>query len=335
MTNSPEIKYGKQLDSTKLKKSLNKENSIALAKKASEEIVPGATLSGCPICKSSDFKLLQTIYNFSYYECCECNVAFVGNPPAESELSKIYNSDYYTSANKQLLSDMADFRVKHIAEPKFEYISKNITTENNSWLDIGCGIAEMLYVASQNGFVVRGLETKTEERNFGKKRFGVDIDEKSITKENISEFYGKWGVISLFGVLEHVLDPLSLLASIQKIQIKNDNLVLEVPHFPSLSAYSQIAFPEQVNRIMHPPLHLFLFSVRSLEIMLTNSNYEITNVWYFGQDFYEMFSTLGLFALDLDGSILHQKISMLMSEFQQVIDNSKLSEEVLLIAKRV
>lgn len=334
MASLPVLKYGKKIDNYKLKGKLNKKESIFLAKQASETITSGTALSCCPVCNSTNFEFLQTIYGFSYYNCCSCNVAFVANPPSDKEISKIYNSDYYSSANKVLLADVADYRVINIAEPKVEYIIKNITTTKKTWLDIGCGIAEILHVASRYGFKVLGLETNEEARKFGVENFGVDIVDTYITKDNFHEFYGMWGVISLLGVLEHIKDPSSLIASISPTQKKNDNLIIEVPHFPSISAYSQISFPEMVNRIMHPPLHLFLFSIKSLEYILNKNNYEITHTWYFGQDFYEVFSTLGLLAEDLENSLLQEKMSMLISDFQQIIDNNKLSDEVLLIARK-
>ena len=69
-----------------------------------------------------------------------------------------------------------DFRVENIAKPKVRYIVDNLTTKKKTWLDIGCGIGEVLHVASCNGFKVLGIETNKEEREFGIEKFEVEID---------------------------------------------------------------------------------------------------------------------------------------------------------------
>jgi hypothetical protein len=132
-----------------------------------------------------------------------------------------------------------------------------------------------------------------------------------------------------------VISPNSILSDVSRIQAPGDNLVIEVPHFPSISALSQVTFPEHVNRMMHPPLHLFLFPIKALQRMLAAHGYKINAAWFFGQDFYEMLSTLGLFAKNLEGSALHESLSSLMSDFQKVIDDHGLSDEVLVVAEKI
>jgi hypothetical protein len=86
---------------------------------------------------------------------------------------------------------------------------------------------------------------------------------------------------------------------------------------------------------MHPPLHLFLFPLKALSKMLESFGYEIRAAWFFGQDFYEVFSTLGLFADNLNGSSLHRAIAPLINDLQHVIDKSELSDEILVVAEKI
>jgi len=331
-----EIKHGKKLDSYKIKKDLNKIDSIEKSKKASTSILAGHDIKNCPICFEEDKKLLGTIYNFTYYECLNCGVAYVLNQPIDTEIEKIYNSDFYTGMNKILLANdnIIDFRVKNIAEPKFNYIKKNITNDKNSWLDIGCGVGEVIYVASNNGFKTFGIETNENEREYGINKFGLSITNEYINEKTIDKYLKNYGIISLFSVLEHIKNPHSIIKNISSIQEKNDNLIIEVPHFPSISAYSQLTFPDHVNRMMHPPLHLFLFSLKAIEMLLKSYSYEISNVWFFGQDFYEFFSTVSIFA-NMNESILYEKLHPLFDDFQEVIDKKELSDEMLIIARKI
>jgi hypothetical protein len=156
-----------------------------------------------------------------------------------------------------------------------------------------------------------------------------------VSERTLDQYSGRWGVVSLFSVLEHVRRPNIIKRDIAKIQSKGDNLVVEVPHYPSISAASQISFPEQVNGMMHPPLHLLLFSFAAIQKMLRNYDYKVKAVWYFGQDFYEMFSTLGLFNKGLNDSALDHALAPLVNDLQNVIDEHSLSDEMLIVAEKI
>ncbi|PKM77604.1 MAG: hypothetical protein CVU90_07070 [Firmicutes bacterium HGW-Firmicutes-15] len=334
-----EITLGKKLDSYALNRDLDKHQSIKICADVSTKVKPGKVLTRCPLCDSDRINYLQTIYNFDYSECNNCRVAFVSNPPEDIDIENLYKSDSYTRNNNKLFSSDStiDFRIKNISKPKVEYLLKRLHTPKKSWLDIGCGIGEVLYVLSMIGnWNTLGVETNDFERIYGNEHFGLNIIDKYVNADNIKDFDKKFGVISLFGVLEHIKNPNELISQISLIQETNDNLILEVPNYPSLSVYSQLTFPEYVNRGMHPPLHLFLFSLNSLELMMEKFGYKITHAWYFGQDFYEIWSTLALFTNNkLNNSLLHNNVSLLINDFQQVIDNQRLSDEIIIIAKKM
>jgi len=331
-----DFEFGKSIDSFILKKNLDKAESISEAKKNSTFIEPGLRIDTCPICADEKRDYLQTIYRFEYYECSNCGVVYLANMPTDEQIEKIYNSQYYTNCNRKLYAsdNITGYRKKNIAEPKVEYIMPRLTTSQKNWLDIGCGIGEILSVVTEKGYAAVGIETNDMEIEYGKTKFGVEILKLHINEENI-ETLGNYGVISLFGLLEHVTDPHAVIGNLARLQKKNDNLIIEVPHFPSISAYSQIAFPDHVNRMMLPPLHLFLFSLTSLQLLLEKYSYRIIHVWYFGQDFYEFISTLAFFAPQLNDSEVYQKLSSMTNGLQQVIDQHRLSDEVLIIAKKL
>ncbi|MBY3180230.1 class I SAM-dependent methyltransferase [Rhizobium laguerreae] len=331
------IKRGKPIDSGRLKKDLNKQGSIAAARAFSEQIEKGALLEKCPACGSSAHHKLLTVYGFDYHECEGCGSAFVCNPPADEALSAAYRSDYYTEAQKVLYANdsIIDYRVAQVFTPKVEFAIEHSRASKKTWLDIGCGVGETLSVAKGHGYTILGLEPNVMQAEYAVQRFGVEVRQDYISKDTVSKYRGQYGVISMFSVLEHVPDPNQILADVSAIQGEGDTLVIEVPHFPSISTMSQMTFPNHVNRMMHPPLHLFLFSLRALEAMLKRHGYKINAAWLFGQDFYEMISTLGLLAPALNQSKLLSALSPMMSDLQAVIDNHDMSDEVLLVAERV
>ena len=331
------IRYGKSIDSYELKKHLDKKSSIDRSKEASMSIKLGDEIESCSICSSKDRNYLESIYDYNYQECLYCGLVYVSSPPGEGPLSDLYHSEFYSfDVNKILRAndDIIDYRIKNIAYPKVEYVLENKTTSKKTWLDLGCGAGEILSVASKKGFKCLGIETNKINQDYAASKFGLKVVDGYINGSTLHKHVHKWGVISMFGVLEHLSNPTSILKSISEIQEKDDNLIIAVPHFPSIAAYSQLTFPDVVNRGMYPPCHLFLFSVKSLETLLNRYSYEITNIWFYGQDFYEFFSTFSIFIKNLNNSILHQKLLPLINKFQEVIDREKLSDEILVIATK-
>lgn len=330
-------KFGKKIDSTFLKRDLNKIKSVADAKNFSLSIKPGLTIESCPICHGKEIIFLQAIYGFKYYECKYCGVAFVADPPVENDIEMIYSTGYYNNMNQTLLANdnVIDYRVENIAKPKVDYIQKNITTNKKSWLDIGCGVGEILSVVSSRGWAAQGIETNKLESEYAKKKFGLNIEREYLNENNISKYSNKFGVISLFGVLEHLPRPQVMIKNIASLQEKGDNLIIEVPHFPSISAICQVTFPDLIDRVMHPPLHLFLFSLKSLEVLLKSDGYQIKHVWFFGQDFYEFLCNIARRIPDFNNSILYAKMGPLINDFQQTIDNQQLSDEILVVAEKI
>jgi 2-polyprenyl-3-methyl-5-hydroxy-6-metoxy-1,4-benzoquinol methylase len=331
------IKRGKPIDSWFLKRDLDKSASILKSKLFSVAISPGQTVERCLACGHEKTVELTKVYGFTYNECVECGSAFVVNPPSEADISAAYRSDYYSDANKVLLANdkIIDSRTEMVARPKVKFVIDNLTTTKKSWLDVGCGVGEILGAVKDHGFTTLGLETNAMEAEFARRKFGVEVREEYVTADTLPRYQNKYGVISLFSVLEHVPHPNDILQTVSRAQMPGDNLVVETPHFPSVSAFSQVCFPEKINRMMHPPLHLFLFSTKAMELMLTRAGYEIISIWYFGQDFYEFFSTLAIMNQSLNNSRLSSVMLEMGSAFQQAIDDKGLSDEMLIVARKL
>lgn len=335
-TSNSVVRRGKPLDSNRLKRGLNKAASIQAAAAFSQAIQPGPRIEQCPVCLDIRQRQLATIYGFSYVECGGCGSAYVVNPPTDADISAAYRSNYYTAANKALLANPATigYRLSQVATPKVAFVVEQSGRNIGRWLDIGCGVGEVLAAARTRGFETLGIETNVMEAAFGREHFGLDIVEKYISPENIHEFKGRFEVISLFSVLEHVRNPSALLSTVGSLQRPSGTLVIETPHFPSLSAFSQMAAPNLVNRMMHPPLHLFLFSIEGVESMLASAGYTIKARWMFGQDVYELVTTLAE-QLPIAGSRLNETLVSLTNGFQEVVDRHDLSDEMLIVAEKI
>ncbi len=330
------IRHGKPIDSARLKVNVDKQRSIDSARTISLSVTPSASrLQRCPICAGKQLSEVCLIYRFEYAQCADCGTLLVVNPPSEEELKKLYSSEYYTASNRALYANdnVLEYRLRNIAGPKVAHVLQAISPRPNSWLDIGCGTGEILKVAADSGLSVFGIETNEMQRNFAKERFGLDVRDVFVSAATVGTV-PSCEVVSLFSVLEHVLDPVSLLQVLASRQAPGSYLVVEVPHYPSLSVASQATFRESVNRMLHPPFHLFLFSEGSLVSLLERHGYEALDCWFFGQDVFEVLSTLSLVVPGLQNSRLEPTLLPLTNALQAVVDQNGLSDEMLLIARK-
>jgi 2-polyprenyl-3-methyl-5-hydroxy-6-metoxy-1,4-benzoquinol methylase len=329
--------FSKKLDISKLKSGIPKLDSCKKAKNVSESISVKLNINECQVCGSKLSTKVAEIYHFHYHKCDNCNLVYVKNQPTAKQLSEVYNSSYYSTSNKTILNEKIDFRVINIAKPKVDFIESKLTTENKYWLDIGSGTGEVLSIAKQKGFDVLGIEVNRDEREFSIEKFDIDVHDMYVDKGFSKNLSSKnFGVISMFGVLEHFREPMVVLSEISYMQKAGDNLVIEVPHYPSISAFTNISYSDTVDRVMHPPLHLYLFSLKSLEVALEKFGYEVTDAWFFGQDIFEFLSSTSInLKEDLGKQLVLEELHKLTEELQEVIDKNELSDEILVVAKKV
>jgi SAM-dependent methyltransferase len=246
----------------------------------------------------------------------------------------LYSSSFYSQFEESLYGDpdIARYRVANIGTPKVKYVEERLGRVG-AWLDIGCGTGEVLYAAKPRGWSVQGIETNERAAEIGRSMFGIPITTKFVTEADGAQLVENFDVISMFGVLEHIYNPNAVLATIVQHMKDDAALVLEVPHYPSISCFSQMAFPGLVNRILTPPMHLMIFSLGAMKALLDRHGLAVSHVWYYGQDFYEWVTTLMETSTVEDNTIFDQLLEM-TSEFQAVIDKHHLSDEMLVIAKK-
>jgi SAM-dependent methyltransferase len=328
------IKHFKKTDRVKQKEGYSKKVAVEKIRKIAYSVHPGNTIiHRCGICRSSVSVDFVTIYDYLWKRCKTCDSIFVANPPTVEDLEKMYKSEEFASMNKHIFNeDNMWFRVNEIVKPKHDFVKKYITTNNYTWLDVGCGPGELLYIVQQDGWAARGIDTDPVSAEFGIKHFDVNIYNKYFSLEDFGETNTKYGVISMMNVLEHCLEPRELIEVASSLQDVGDNLMLELPHFPSLSAHLCAGFRGAVSRVMTPPLHLYVFSLAGTSMMLNNYGYMPTACWMYGQDVGELLDTLDYVSNGVVSfsEVMHQ----IYQDLQKVVDKRHLGDHFLIFAEK-
>lgn len=274
-----------------------------------------------------------THLNGAYEDTDEfCNVVYTGDE------GKDYAQNYE-------VGDIAKFnyRLTSIYIPKAEFLYTSLINDSAEphkmkYLDFGSGSGYFVGALKKIGLNhINGTEVSKYQVDFGNKMIGLELlsvhgmsETNSLLQEADAE------VVSLIGVLEHLQDPRSALAHIQK----NNHvkyLYLSVPLF-SLSVFLEMLSPDVYHRQLHGG-HTHLYTEGSLQYLAEDFGFEIISEWWFGTDMVDLYRNIFVHMEK------NQCSSELINSFQEMmlpavdamqleLDKKHSSSEVHLLLKR-
>jgi len=322
--------FSKEMTGEFIKNKLNYDlNSHIL--KSNKKIAKYADIkqTKCFVCGSRNSKIDCTIFSIDYLICKNCSHAFVNKRLSDKSLSKYYrkNTNYSSInyANKKLMK-MRD----NISIPKINFIKK--FTKGKKWLDVGSADGSIVTICKKKGFDVTGIELSEYSRKFAKMYRNIDLYPNSL-----EEFYesssSKWDVISLFGVLEHLPEPMKILKICHAMLKKNGVIAIDVPNYNSISSHVQ-KLTRNPSRHLVPHTHIMLFTIQSIELALKNSGFKPLSTWMWGMDIIEFLKYIS----KLDKNFLKSQLGLTLissaNEIQKIFDQKKLGDDFMMIARK-
>lgn len=237
----------------------------------------------CPLCTNKRQEILFTRFNLNYIMCNQCNCAYVDRFPVDT--SDIYNNFNYKSIAKKAYLDNSNYRIKRFATERINLIKNYISVNNKKvkLLDIGCGTGWFLEYAKTIGYDVQGYEFSKELAQLTSKRLNIKIFSNKIDE---IDHHIQYDVITMFDVIEHVLDPLYLIKSAYKILKKDGIILFYTPNLESLAIHHLREFSSAIIPVHHP----ILFSKNSLERLCNKVNLNTVFFETKGTDLIDIFA---------------------------------------------
>jgi SAM-dependent methyltransferase len=240
---------------------------------AATRILPAPTNPLCRICETESSRVGQKVGRhagipFHVFRCPSCQFAFVD--PPWSGLSEAYDEQYYRGKGVDPLVDYmfeleAPERTVRWYEWKgFTQMIGAVTKLDSStrWLDYGCG----------NGGLVRYLQSQGFRHSAGfddgwiaehSRKLGIPL----LTEQELAGCDGTFDVVTMLEVIEHVLDPLSVLRLARRLLKPNGLLYLTTgnarPYRDRLLAW----------RYVLPEIHVSFFEPCTLETALSRAGF--------------------------------------------------------------
>jgi SAM-dependent methyltransferase len=180
----------------------------------------GAEPVRCPICGSSRTDVYRTdVIDLEYFvvpprpfhvqRCSACASQFLWPRPLESELPPFYPSDYH--AYNENHSGVARLLVRYRAKARARYYGRLITNRPGRIFDVGSGDCRHFDELRQHlDLECAGVEIQPDVAARGRER-GYQILEGTLESADLSGQLGRYDIVSMNHILEHVVDPRTML----------------------------------------------------------------------------------------------------------------------------
>ena len=241
-------------------------------------------MTTCPLCHqpvSRDFPIYYEFNSRKYQakECSACSFVFLDPRLTAGELQLLYSDEYF-------LHDGADFGAHSATDYETAAIKGSIKfPEILGWIrrfkpsgeffEIGSGMGYFLDFARKQGYSVNGIEYAELGVRTAREKFGLDVRRGSF--EELAPEPGKYDVIFMGDVLEHLIQPLEMLAKAHSMLKPSGVVALEVPSmFNSLTgrvATIGMRLLRTKKKMPLPPYHVNEFTPKTLRTIIERAGF--------------------------------------------------------------
>lgn len=341
-------KYGKEYDKNlmKIKSGFEQKNDEFLlqSNRVVEEYLKQPKRKACKMCGKifDDSTVCFQSHSVIYYYCTRCHHLNGEREETVSFSNSTYiEEDYNLFYNEQTIQDYLN-RVQTIYKPKMDFLldclkEENVNENDIKVLDVGAGSGYFVKAGAMSNIDITGVEISQKQVDFGNKM----LDQKLIKKIEIDETESylketKCNVISMIGVMEHLVDFHQILKTIKE----NKNikfLYFSVPMF-SFSSIFETIFQDGYNRHMSGD-HTHLFTNDSIKYMNHIYDFKEISSWEFGTDMMDLYRLMMVHLSKQQTNkdlctILNDKLLPIINNLQLIIDRSEFCSEIHMLVKK-
>lgn len=172
--------------------------------------------------------LLNRGGHYRLVQCQQCGLIYQNPRPTLDELDSFYPDDYVPY-------DQGKQRTNWLQEKNLAYQMGRRTSrvvrfraEPGRVLDVGCATGAFLVAMRELGWQTQGVELSEHAAEYARQVQKLDVYTGTLASANFED--GAFDVVTLWDVLEHVLDPRATLAEVRRILKPNGLLVLSLPN---------------------------------------------------------------------------------------------------------
>ncbi len=222
-------------------------------------------------------RILFNNKNFEYEICSNCGLLYINPLPQVEDYEKMYPISYQAGVDKTLnngVEKLIGLRYSYIKH--YQLIDKY--APGKIMVDYGCGNGNFLFNASQNGYIMDGVEYNPELLLLMKNEFP---DSSFFTPDQFFSDSKKYDVIRMSNVFEHLSNPRDIICKLQAKLNQSGILIIEGPIEENFNiAYIfrkfYFSFKSTFQKdwvFTTPPTHIFLSNALNQRQVFENNRF--------------------------------------------------------------
>ena len=223
-------------------------------------------------------KLAEELDKIQVYECRQCGLLYCDPVPVYDQraTSIIYDEEY---CNRHRTITEVESSINSSVDWLVELNSKirSVTQQPKEFLDVGAGLGFMMSAARKLGWHATGIDLSETVCNYALEITGETVLPYSVFDDRLEE--GKFDIISLMGILEHVNDPRAFFTRVLSLLKKGGCVYLDVPNEKALvMRIGNRLKPSGQTIHLSPcadPFHLVGFSPKTIRYLANDLNLDI------------------------------------------------------------
>jgi 2-polyprenyl-3-methyl-5-hydroxy-6-metoxy-1,4-benzoquinol methylase len=218
----------------------------------------------CGVCRSQHFSFYSECKDhflskedFSLFKCHKCETLITWPQPLPNKIFSYYESEDYVSHNdtkKGFINRLYQIVKTRSLHNKIKLVSPLLS--NHSLLDYGCGTGDFLLSCLNSGINAEGVEPDNGARLVATQK-GLNV----VTPEAFKNTTARYGVITLWHVLEHTYYPAKTIEDLKSMLTDDGSIIIAVPNYQSHDALHY----KDKWAAFDVPRHLFHFSKNSIQ----------------------------------------------------------------------
>lgn len=231
-------------------------------------------MSTCYFCGDVDAEVVITVGEWSVLRCPKCDLGWLYPKPDPSELSRLYDEDYF-SQNRIMVAETDEQLALKVAGQRTRVRFVRRYKDSGELLDIGCASGYFLARAKEAGYSVCGLEVSEWAVREGREKLRLKIEQGTIETADFEP--AAFDAITMWHTVEHFEDPVKSLSKVRRWLKPDGILIIECPNSRSFDA-AKYGIEWTGWSI---PYHLWHFTPRSLGDILHRLGYEVVGIQTF------------------------------------------------------
>jgi 2-polyprenyl-3-methyl-5-hydroxy-6-metoxy-1,4-benzoquinol methylase len=189
----------------------------------------------CPTCGGTEETPELEKDHMRIVRCSACDLVYVNPTFDESHYTQVYASQAYQDIVRDLGINSHEYRVGRFGAERVAMMAEHLRVPEGRaprYLDVGCSTGFVVEAARDRGWDALGIDLNPSAIEYGRSR-GLDL--RTVALEDAGFAPGTFDAVSLFDVLEHLLEPRQTLRACVELLVPGGILFLYVPNFDSAS----------------------------------------------------------------------------------------------------